>query len=1280
LGFGWYDHCWWATESGLGGKVSLDTANKRLDIMCPNWRAFNMWSERDAAPIAWTAAPAGVYYAETRVTLANLNDPQVAGFVLYDGPDGANGIYTIGIYTWGQHRTACFERVGDPSQTVASPELPLADNSLCLRLGYTPGHGAFSAPEYEAWYKLPTATTWTRLTSFRYPGSLSRIGLFLKTGVRAEEHAYFDCFSLTRGPISPVVPPQPIVPAEGSVVKDCAVHSALADGHYDKVFISGVERAVGGIRLENVTVTDGKIAAVGGGVLAYQGPLAELLGDVFNIESGQEDSQGLRLTVTFQVPSLLGGSHAQLQFLVTPECVLQLLGAHIGIPGKIKKEAFTIEKAYLDILPEEGKFGGGGLFGVDAIGKTFGGWIDFRAGIGPVVDGHRTVDVTKLGAGAGSLAIPIGNTGAFLEYVGAIIENAEGLSDPDHWLHSNLKGQFEVVLGRPLEIAGQEVFAYKFEGEGVWSIHDGSYDFTGEGKLLGKIKTTGVQMHYAPPDDIRVAGDFDAGIYRGSLSLHQSGGSFTGTLHGDLSIPSEVPVIGGKSCGSVDATLDESTFRGSATIQLTPEIPSVCTPQADAHIPPCTDVWACWDTCQSCWEDWFGHDWCSPPYPCSCETRKVCGPLVHIPPICTPAIPATHASFSFSFDPGSGQISFGTPSVGVGLASASPDSARHGVFPNWSVLGSAEAGAIGAGRQLHGPLPVVTNTFSLGYPAPGIIFRTAYATNASVDQVSMTVRTPAGLVLDSSQGELPLGYPNHLGFSRFHPEAHEQVILLANPAVGDYQVAVAEDPALGAFTIEALVQNGAPTGRITSLLPGPAPGQYVVKWEDHDLESTNTVRIYLDPERHGHDGFQVGRLEATANVGQFIIETAGLNIAPGDYFVTLVIEDGHNPPVFCISDTMISVRPAGCPEPVSSVQYLSGDASFKLGWTASPTPGVIGYRVEWTARHEDPGTMEHKVWVPASGQARLITEVKGLANGVPVLVQVVAVDEGLRRSAPSPLIRLTPRGAGKRHAPMFASTPDPDATAGHPCAYLPLLEDMDGAEACVWSLVHGPTNMTVDASCGLVCWTPTAEQAGTHQVMLQVEEQSQGQSVGVRATQSYTLRVHVPGDLSGLEEHSYLFLSHPPHDTGEGALYRYQPLVHGPDQNLRYQLLASPEGMTVDAASGLVTWAVPQGARGAWVRLQAVAGGAHVLEQDYYLYVFSPDQLLPWLRLVPTVSRPGQELKLGLAGILGQSWTIQASTNLAQWSDLTNVVLTNRTMSVLVPVTPDVPARYFRGR
>ena len=1246
--------------------------NNRLDIQVDG--PANMWSKRDGAPIVWTAAPAGDFYVETQVTLASLNDSQVAGFVLYDGPDGFNGVYTVGIYTWSGARTACFERVGDGTQKVSSPELNLADRSLCLALRRT---ADATSQKYDVWYKQPTDSDWRVLTSFEYSGSLSRIGLFLKTDATATEHAYFDYFRLSQDPAAITPPPKPIVPPSGSLVQVCGVTSALADGQYDKVFISGVQRAAGSIQLEGVTVSQGRISAVAGGVLAYQGPLSELLGNVFRIESGHEDDQGLTLMVSFRVPDLLGGSNAQLEFLVTRQCVLQLLGAHIEIPGKVKREAFTIEKAYLDVLPEEGKFGGGGLFGIAGMEKTFGGWIDFRAGIGPVMDGHPTVDVTKLGAGAGSLAIPIADTGAFLEYVGAIIENDLGLSDPNNWAKSTLIGQFEIVLGRPLEVLGQEVFAYKFEGEGAWSIHDGSFDFHGEGKLLGKITTSSVELHYSPGGGIDATGDFDAGLYRGSMNLHQSGGTLAGTLHGDLSVPDWVPWIGGKGCGSVDATLDGSTFRGTATVTLTPGIPEICIPQGDVNIPPCFQAWWC-NSCRHCVD--IGITEVCASVPCDCGWHDVCGPRVHVPAICTPAIPGTHASFDFSFDPATGQISFGAPSIGSGGVSAKSSPTRGSVFSNWSVLAPAEAGPH-RGPTREGPNPVVRKTFSLSAPAPGIIFRTVYATNASVSQVNMIVRTPAGVVLDSAQGALPLGYGSVLGYSRFHPGAHEQIILLANPVAGDYEVTVEEAPELGAFTIEAWVQNAAPTGRITSILPGPGAGQYVVAWEDHDLESTNAVRIYLDPDRGGHDGFQVGWLAATNNVGHFTIETAGLNVAPGQYFVYLVIDDGQNAPVSCISDKMINVCPAGVPQPVSGVQYLPENGAFKIGWNSSPTLGVVGYRVEWTTSHEDPTRMHNSVWVPATGRTNLITEVKGLANGSPVLVRVVAVDEQLRRSMPSDLIRITPRAAGKIHAPIFASTPDADATAGYAYAYLPLLDDRDGAEAYVWSLVQGPTNLTVDAACGLVRWTPTAAQVGKHHVVLQVEERFLGQSAGVYASQSYTLRVYPPDDLSGLEAHNYFFLSVPQSDTGEGLLYHYQPIVLGPDQNLRYELLAGPEGMTVDATSGLVTWAVPPGTRGAWVRLQAVAGGKHTIEQDYYLYVFSEDQLLPSLQLVAALSPAGQ-IMLGLfgTGSPSQSWTIQTSTNLAQWSDLTEVILTNGIPSILTPASSVAPVRYFRGR
>jgi len=1234
----------------------------------------NMWNERAGAPILWTTAPSGAFEVETSVTLESLACNQVAGLVLYDGPDGANGIHTYGIYTWGGHRWACFERVGDGTQTIASPELALVDHApLDLLLRVTPGHwlglGPTSPPKtyLDLYYRLSDSGLWTPLGTYAAERCPSRVGLFLKAD--SPSQASFDYFRLTDGSApAPVSPPAPVEVPPGSVTKSCGA-GGLPDGQHDQVFVEDVKDAVGAIQLDAVTVTGGRISAVGGGVLMYQGVLADLLGDVFQIESGQEDGEGLRLTVTFRMPPLLGGSNAQLQFLVTPDCVLTLQGAHIEIPGKIRKEAFTIERAYLDVLPAEGKFGGGGLFGVDHLEKTFGGWIDFRSGIGPVVNGRATFDVTKLGGGAGSLAIPIGDTGAFLEYVGAIVRNDNGLSDPYNWDQSNLTGEFEVVLGRPIEIGGQEVFAYKFEGQGTWNIHDGSYDFTGEGKLFGKIPTAGVEMHYAPPASITVAGDFDAGVYHGRMTLHQSGGSLSGALHGDLSIPDSVPVIGGKSLGGVDATLDGTRFTGSARVPLTPGVPEFCLPEVCVPVPPCFSAWYCNDRCCA-WVCW----------PCGCGWHDVCGPTVCTPGVCTPAIPGTHADFSFSYDLASGAFEFGTPDVGLdaGLAAVGSGRLESRLFRNWAPLACVETVPGRRGIELKGGPPTVTKTFAVGDAAPALFFRTVFGTNASPTQVAMSVRTPAGLILDSAHGALPLGYAEHLGFSRFHPEAQEQVILLAHPVPGEYEVTVVEDPELGPFAIEAHVNDAAPTGRITGIEASPGAGQCTVAWEDHDIESTNTVRIYLDPDRGGHDGFLAGRVDAADNVGRLTIDTAALKVAPGPYFVSLVIEDGVNPPVFCRSDDTIEVCPEGAPEPVSDVRFLPGNGSFRIGWRASGTAGVRGYRVEWTEAHEDLTRMHAFAWVAGRGQTEYVREIGGLANGVPLLVQVVAVDEEGHRSLPSSPIRLTPRAVGQQHAPRFVSEPDTDATAGYGYVYRPMIEDVDGAEGCVFRLVYGPTNMTVDAASGLVRWTPAVELVGSQAVRLEVEELSQGQGTGVHATQSYTVYVHPPENLNGLEPHPYSFLSHPRHDTVEGELYTYQAVVIGPDQDVRYALLAGPEGMTVDAGSGLVTWAVPPGARGAWVRLEAVVGEEHELEQDYYLYVFSEKQLLPSLQLVALTSAPGQ-VELGLGGYPDRTWTIQSSTNLVEWRDSATVALTNGTARIAIPTAGASPVQYFRG-
>lgn len=160
-------------------------------------------------------------------------------------------------------------------------------------------------------------------------------------------------------------------------------------------------------------------------------------------------------------------------------------------------------------------------------------------------------------------------------------------------------------------------------------------------------------------------------------------------------------------------------------------------------------------------------------------------------------------------------------------------------------------------------------------------------------------------------------------------------------------------------------------------------------------------------------------------------------------------------------------------------------------------------------------------------------------------------------------------------------------------SYLPTVEDTDCAAAYTYRLVSGPTNMTIDANTGLVEWTPTVEQVGVACVRLQVEESTPDKGGPVFATRSFQVQVYPPENLSGIETHGYSFLSHPRHDTAEGVLHSYQPVVRGPDQNLRYQLLVGPQGMTMDPTSGLVSWVVPKGAQGAWVRLRAVAGLIH---------------------------------------------------------------------------------------
>jgi hypothetical protein len=62
---------------------------------------------------------------------------------------------------------------------------------------------------------------------------------------------------------------------------------------------------------------------------------------------------------------------------------------------------------------------------------------------------------------------------------------------------------------------------------------------------------------------------------------------------------------------------------------------------------------------------------------------------------------------------------------------------------------------------------------------------------------------------------------------------------------------------------------------------------------------------------------------------------------------------------------------------------------------------------------------------------------------------------------------------------------DQTAEVGKTFAYQVVGKDMDVEDTLVFTLIEKPSNMTISAS-GVISWTPTADQVGTHTVTVKV--------------------------------------------------------------------------------------------------------------------------------------------------------------------------------------------------
>ncbi len=151
--------------------------------------------------------------------------------------------------------------------------------------------------------------------------------------------------------------------------------------------------------------------------------------------------------------------------------------------------------------------------------------------------------------------------------------------------------------------------------------------------------------------------------------------------------------------------------------------------------------------------------------------------------------------------------------------------------------------------------------------------------------------------------------------------------------------------------------------------------------------------------------------------------------------------------------------------------------------------------------------------------------------------------------------------AMNNRAPEFVSEPRTSVVSGRTYQYLSQATDPD-ADPLTYSLIAGPTAMTVFASSGLVQWQTTAADLGNHVVTIRATD-----PFGAFADQTY------PIEVLDTANRPPRFTTTPATDATVGETYVYPSSATDlDDDDLTYTRVSGPDDLTVDAATGRVLW------------------------------------------------------------------------------------------------------------
>ncbi|MFO0011239.1 MAG: putative Ig domain-containing protein [Planctomycetota bacterium] len=304
---------------------------------------------------------------------------------------------------------------------------------------------------------------------------------------------------------------------------------------------------------------------------------------------------------------------------------------------------------------------------------------------------------------------------------------------------------------------------------------------------------------------------------------------------------------------------------------------------------------------------------------------------------------------------------------------------------------------------------------------------------------------------------------------------------------------------------------------------------------------------------------------------------------------------------------VVSARdPLGWEAKQSFSLIVSGVNLAPLILSRAPTEAVVDERFVYGIRAVDPENNPLTFGLVQGPAGMTIDSVRGIVRWTPAVSQLgmasvtLEVDDGRgNRSTQTFSLRVTE--TIRNLDPIITSRANFRARVDAMYQYDVQAVDPEG-RSLTYSLISSPSGMQIDATTGLVTWTPALAQAGSHLVQVAVQD-----AEGGRSLQRFAILVRA--------NQAPEILSLPITQVSVGGLYQYDVQVTDPEgDTLSYALVTHPVGMAIDSL-GRIQWQTAPGVAASHsVSLRVTDAFGATAIQNFVLTV-APDTIAPKIKL-----------------------------------------------------------------